>query len=108
MPRHFELYDYADTEIGGGEEKMEIKKYQIIYADPPWKYRQGKSMGTGFQGAADRHYSTMDHKEIGKLPISKIADEKCILFLWITFPLLSEALEVIKLWGFEYKTIAFA
>ena len=50
------------------------KKYQIIYADPPWKYRQGKSMGTNFQGAADRHYSCMDYKDICKLPISEITD----------------------------------
>jgi len=83
------------------------KKYQIIYADPPWKYRQGKSMGTNFQGAADRHYSCMDYKDICKLPISEITDSECILFLWATFPMLREALEVIRAWGFEYKTIGF-
>jgi len=83
------------------------KKYNIIYCDPPWKYRQGKSMGTHFGGAADRHYPCMDYKDICKLPISKLADEECILFIWTTFPMLREALEVIKEWGFEYKTNAF-
>ena len=83
------------------------KKYQIIYADPPWKYRQGKSLGTNFQAAADRHYPCMDYREICKLPIKDLVDEKCILFLWATFPMLREALEVIKEWGFEYKTVAF-
>lgn len=84
------------------------KKYQIIYADPPWKYRQGKSMGTNFQGAADAQYSCMDYKDICELPIKNLADEKCILFMWATFPMLAEALEVIKAWGFDYKTIAFS
>jgi site-specific DNA-methyltransferase (adenine-specific) len=84
-----------------------MKKYQIIYADPPWKYRQGKSLGTNFQAAADRHYPCMDYKDICKLPIRNLADEKCILFMWATYPMLREALEVIKEWGFEYKTVAF-
>lgn len=76
------------------------KKYQIIYSDPPWKYRQGKSMGTNFQGAADAQYKCMNYKEICKLPIKEIADKDCILFLWATFPMLKEALTVIEAWGF--------
>ena len=84
-----------------------MKKYQIIYTDPPWKYRQGKSMGTNFQGAADAQYPCMNYKEICKLPVRKIADKDCILFLWVTFPMLREGLEVIKAWGFEYKTVGF-
>ena len=82
-------------------------KYQIIYADPPWRYRQGKSMGTNFQGAADAHYETMDYLDICKLPIADLADTDCLLFMWVTFPMLVEGLEVIKAWGFEYKTVAF-
>lgn len=84
-----------------------MRKYQIIYADPPWKYRQGASMGTNFAGAADRHYGCMYYEDICALPVSKLASEKCILFLWVTFPMLREGLEVIKAWGFEYKTVAF-
>ncbi len=86
---------------------MTNKKYQIILADPPWKYRQGKSMGTNFQGAADRHYSCMSYEDICKLPIKDLADENCILFMWATFPQLKEALAVIEAWGFEYKTLGF-
>jgi len=86
----------------------EEKKYQIIYADPPWKYSQGKKMGTNFQGAADAHYPCMDYQDICKLPIGDLADEKCILFMWATFPMLAEGLEVIKAWGFKYKTVAFS
>jgi len=84
-----------------------MKKYQIIYADPPWKYRQGKSMGTNFQGASDAQYSCMDYRDIAKLPIKDISDEKCILFLWVTFPMLKEGIYVLEHWGFEYKTVAF-
>ena len=65
-------------------------------------------MGTHFQGAADAQYPCMDYRDIGKLPVKELADEKCILFIWVTFPMLAEGLEVIKAWGFEYKTIAFS
>jgi len=85
----------------------DMKKYQIIYADPCWKYRQGKSMGTNFQGAADAQYPCMDYKEIAKLPIGGICDDKCILFLWVTMPMLKEGIYVLENWGFEYKTVAF-
>lgn len=84
-----------------------MKKYQIIYADPPWKYRQGKSMGINFQGAADAQYPCMDYKDICDLSIKDISDKDCILFLWATFPQLKKALEVIETWGFKYKTVAF-
>jgi len=84
-----------------------MKKYQIIYADPPWKYHMGKDVGKWLQNTADSHYSCMENEEIYSLPIQEIADKNCILFLWATFPKLSEALETIKRWGFEYKTIGF-
>jgi N6-adenosine-specific RNA methylase IME4 len=84
-----------------------MKKYQIIYADPPWKYRQGKSMGTNFQGAADAQYPTMNDLEIGALPVKDIVDDPCLLFLWVTYPQLQEGLRVLRAWGFEYKTVAF-
>lgn len=83
-------------------------KYQIIYADPPWRYRQGKSMGTKFQGAADAQYDCMDIEDIKNLPIPELADDVCVLMLWATFPQLPEALEVIKAWGFKYKTLGFS
>lgn len=78
------------------------KKYNIIYADPPWSYFSGK-----VQGAAKNHYNTMADDEIYQLPVGELADEDCMLFLWATFPKLPEALETIKAWGFKYKTVAF-
>lgn len=82
---------------------MEIKKKcPIIYADPPWRYEQ-KSLS----GAAEHHYPTMDVEEICSLDVAGIAAKDSVLFLWATFPNLSEALKVIKAWGFQYKTVAF-
>lgn len=49
----------------------------------------------------------MNKKDIQKLPISRLCDDDCILFLWVTFPCLEEGLELIKQWGFTYKTCAF-
>jgi len=79
------------------------KKYNIIYADPPWAYR---NMGN-IQALANQHYNTMKQEDIEKLPIQDLADENCILFLWATFPKIQEALNTIKAWGFEYKTVGF-
>lgn len=80
-------------------------KYQIIYADPPWSYKVWSKKGLG--RSAESHYKTMDKNSIQKLPIKEIADKNCVLFLWVTPPCLLEGIELIKAWGFEYKTIAF-
>lgn len=79
-----------------------MKRYNIIYADPPWSYRQKK-----LQGSAEKHYKTMTKEEICSLPVSDLADTDCALFLWATFPQLKEALCVIDAWGFKYMTVAF-
>ena len=55
----------------------------------------------------ERHYPTMPLEDIKALPVSELAGPDCVLFLWATFPMLQEALEVIKAWGFKYKTVAF-
>ena len=87
------------------------KRYQIIYADPPWSYNDkrthsGKNNPNG-AGGAEKHYETMDYEAIANLPIQDIADENCHLFLWATMPLLNEAMYVLKRWGFKYVTVVF-
>jgi N6-adenosine-specific RNA methylase IME4 len=81
---------------------MEGKKYQIIYADPPWNYSD-----QGCQGTMANHYKGMKIDDICKILVGDVADKDCVLFLWATYPMLSEALKVIKAWGFQYKSIAF-
>ena len=83
------------------------KKYQIIYADPPWKYYVWSEDKKNAQGNAKRYYETMTIEDICKLKVATIADKDCKLFLWATPPCLKEALQVMEAWGFEYKTIAF-
>ena len=81
------------------------KKYDVIYADPPWAYKQ--SGGAKSRGMAKQHYSTMPTKEICELPIRNICTDKAVCFLWATFPNLTEAIKVLEAWGFTYKTAAF-
>ena len=78
------------------------KKYQIIYADPPWSY-QGKMMNS----SVTDHYPVMTIDDISKLPIKSLADDNCVLFMWVTLPKLNEFIKVVNSWGFEYKTTAF-
>lgn len=80
-------------------------KYKIIYADPPWTFKTYSDKGK--DKSAENHYSCMTKEEIQNLPISDIADKDSVLLLWVTFPCLEEGLELIKKWGFKYKTCAF-
>jgi len=85
------------------------KKYQIIYADPPYpfsspKYQDGNR---GFGNRVEDRYKTMSIKEIKSLKVQDLADRDCILFLWTTDCHLVEALEIIKSWSFKYKTVGF-
>lgn len=84
------------------------RKYNIIYADPPWAYRDKRDKHPRLCGGASVHYPTMSLSDIEALPVADIADDNCILFLWATFPNLQESLNVIKAWGFKYKTLGFS
>ena len=63
------------------KEREKIKKYSIIYADPPWRYLAKK-----VQGAAENHYPTMSIEELCALPVVDLAVPDSALFLWATFP----------------------
>ena len=85
------------------------KKYNIIYADPPWQYNYKMKM-QGVHGmirGAESFYNTMTLQDIKSLPIKDITTENAILFMWVTMPLLDKAFEVMKAWGFNYKTCGF-
>jgi len=76
------------------------KKYKIIYADPPWKYDFSNTNNRKIENK----YPTMTQKELCNLKVP--SDDNCILYLWATAPKLLEAIEVMKAWGFTYKTHA--
>lgn len=77
-------------------------KYQIIYADPPWRYQD-----KGCNGNAEKHYGTMSMDELKAMPVVTLAEDDCVLLMWATWPLLPEALDLIAAWGFKYKSIGF-
>lgn len=79
-----------------------MKKYKVIYADPPWSYSDKNC-----NGAVGSHYKTMSIDDIKNLKVGEIADKDSVLFLWTTYPMLKEGLAVIDAWGFTYKSIAF-
>lgn len=81
------------------------KKYNVIYADPPWSFKTYSDKGK--DRSAERHYSTMKKEDIQALPISEIAATDSVLLLWVTAPCLLEGIELISAWGFTYKTVAF-
>ena len=82
------------------------KKYQIIYADPPWAYLWGTGKNGG-NFCPEKHYSTMKTEEICALPVKSLRAKNCALFLWATMPALPDAFKVMEAWGFKYKTCAF-
>ena len=82
-----------------------MKKYNIIYADPPWRYKVYSKKGLG--RSAESHYPTMELEDIRALPVGTLAADDCVLFLWTTIPLLHDCFSVMRAWGFSYKTVAF-
>lgn len=96
------------------------KKYDIIYADPPWDYggklqfdKSSKSVNELdptkkiFVSSACFKYPTLKISELKKLQLNNISKDDCLLFMWTTNPHLEQALDLGKSWGFEYRTVAF-
>jgi len=81
------------------------KKYNIIYADPPWHYNN-YAYKDAIRGV-EKEYDTMSQVDLCNLGVSSIAADDSVLLLWSTLPLLKEALDTIDAWGFIYKTTAF-
>lgn len=79
------------------------KKYKTIYADPPWQF-QNRTGKVAPEHKRLNRYSTLTLEEIKALPVSQVADDKSHLYLWVPNALLPDGLEVMKAWGFEYKT----
>lgn len=80
------------------------KKYNIIYADPPWSYKDKCHSG---KRGAEYKYPTMSISDICNLPVKDITRKDSALFLWVTNPFLPFGSEIMEAWGFDYKTVAF-
>ena len=80
--------------------------FGAIYADPPWKFKVWSEQGDAAHGVPP--YKTMTVEEISRLPVGELAAKDCCLVMWIVWPQLPEALDLMLAWGFAYKTCAFS
>lgn len=83
-------------------------RFGAILADPPWAFHCWSEASVAPGSRASAHYATQGSDWLMGLPVASVAADDCVLFMWACWPLLPEALEVIKAWGFEYKTLAFS
>lgn len=85
-------------------EALPKDKFGVIYADPPWAYndKQGGTISESY-GGAEKHYPSMTLSELKVLDIPSLCHADCVLWMWATCPLLEDALELVKAWGFKYK-----
>jgi len=96
------------------------KKFDIIYADPPWHYNGKLQFDRSSKGAnqinlsknifissAEFKYPTLKTTQMMNLPVQNITKDNCLLFMWTTSPHLTQAIELAQAWGFEYRTVAF-
>lgn len=84
--------------------KFPNKKFEIIYADPPWQYND-KMKGHTF--SLDHEYKTQSNEWLENLPVQTISEKDACLFLWVTNPFLDLGINLMQKWGFKYKTVAF-
>lgn len=91
-------------------------RYRALLVDVPWQMRMWSDKGRGrcpdgadprSQQFVARHYETMPLEEVRALPVNHLAADDCILFMWAIDPMLPEAIEMGRHWGFEYRTVAF-
>src|SRR5512134_1341884 len=81
------------------------KHYRVIYADPPWTFATHSRKGKG--RSPEAHYDCMTLEQIKGLPVAEWAADDAVLLLWTTDPLLEKAFDIIRAWGFTYKTVGF-
>jgi N6-adenosine-specific RNA methylase IME4 len=80
--------------------------YNVLIVDPPWQYRKPQTGGSLKSGASQK-YNVIEYQDLVNLidDIEPVIDKNCILFLWATNPFIDEALDLVKNWGFTYKTL---
>ena len=83
-------------------DRLSPQSYRLIMADPPWNFKTYSSKGWG--KSAQGHYQCMGAEDIKALPVGELAAPDCCLFLWATWPMLPQALDVMAAWGFAYRS----
>lgn len=102
------MHPFAEIRTPYGTPALDLvggpaERYQLIYADPPWSFENYSEKGEDRN--AKSWYDCMEIEDIWALPVADIADENCMLAMWATFPLLPEAIETCRRWGFRYVTV---
>ncbi len=81
------------------------KHFRVLYADPAWEYRTWSAKGEN--RAPQQHYDCMPTDEICALPVTEIAADDSVLFLWVYQPMIADAFRVASAWGFEVRTVGY-
>ncbi len=82
------------------------KKYQVIYADPPWEVKAGAgNLHIPHQKTRDLEYPTMKLEEIMALNVGDISDKNSVLFLWTINKYIEQSYSVVRSWGFKPSTM---
>lgn len=102
MTPQIDIEDYAGVRQGVFR-TLPAGHFGAIAADPPWRYQTWSDKGQ----ARGPDYDLMTLDDIKALPVSELAAEDCVLFLWVTNPFLPRGFEVMSAWGFTYKAVAF-
>ena len=76
------------------------RRFAVLYADPPWSYEHVASNSR----AVENHYPTMEFAELAALPLAEVVAPDCVLFMWATVPKLAEAIDLMRRWGFDYRS----
>ena len=83
------------------------EKYRAIVMDPPWAFRTFGGDNATPHRSLNEHYQTMELHEIAGLPVPALADKSCALFMWVVSSHIDAGIELMNMWGFSLKSLAF-
>ncbi len=85
------------------------KKYEIIYADPPWQYNSSDNLAeiSLLNEDDNHHYPTMPLSDLKNVDVQSFTADNCLIFMWVVSPMLDDGIELLKHWGFDYATVGF-
>lgn len=81
------------------------KKYKVIYADPAWQFSNKKTGGSMTSGSDHQYKSIMSVDDLKALPVADLADDDCLLVMWLVGSMPQEAIDLVKSWGFALKNM---
>ena len=81
------------------------KKFPVIYADPAWSFMTFSNKGKG--RSPEQHYPCLSLPDLKAIPVADIAEKNSVLLMWAIDTHLPQALDLMKYWRFEYKTVCF-